>query len=329
VRTDHVDVAEIMRDIRARIAQRHGINLTDQQIDELASRRLEAILDVRSAGPELMEQLRRAAGTRATSVPSGHSLEAYQFEADTLYTTPSRLLRAIRRLLHPLLKLFFNPAPLVMALNIQSRLNTKIAGLETERANRQAEWNALHYALLQRLVAEMARLSLETQHFSQQIEALSAKVDFNDRRVRGLEGSSHQAELRSEAIAQTRQETSTALAGGEQAPARKRRRRRGRRPDRPLEEGTRDQGASNPGDDGERSDESQVEDLSASDGLDLGAPVEVALLPQDVVVEAARPQTIVEPHSPQDAIGPNPAPTVAETQSVRPLPPASGVPDEA
>ena len=39
---DHVDVEQIMRDIRARIAQRHGIELTGQQIQELAARRLEA-----------------------------------------------------------------------------------------------------------------------------------------------------------------------------------------------------------------------------------------------------------------------------------------------
>jgi hypothetical protein len=35
---DHVDVEQIMKEIRARISQRHGIDLTTQQIQELAAR---------------------------------------------------------------------------------------------------------------------------------------------------------------------------------------------------------------------------------------------------------------------------------------------------
>lgn len=252
---ENADVAQIMRDIRARVAQRHGIHLTDQQIDELAARRLEAILDVRAVSPDLMEQLRRAAGTRSVPVPMVPDVPSYTFEAYTLYETPQGLLRGIRRLLNPLLKLFFNPEPLVMALNTQSRLNTAAAARESERTERQGEWNALHYALLQRLVTEIARLSLEAQHLGQQVESLSAKVDFNDRRVRAIEGGAHHAEVRAAAVTPplprqepsrqslARQEPGTAGtdggAGGgsdqEQGDAarRKRRRRRGRRPGGP------------------------------------------------------------------------------------------------
>ena len=42
---DQVDVEQIMREIRSRISQRHGIELSTQQIQELAARRLEAILE--------------------------------------------------------------------------------------------------------------------------------------------------------------------------------------------------------------------------------------------------------------------------------------------
>ena len=259
--TENADVAQIMRDIRTRVAQRHGINLTDQQIDELAARRLEAILDVRAVSRDLMEQLRRAAGTRSVHVPPVPDVPAYTFEAYTLYETPRGLLRGIRRLLNPLLKLFFNPEPLVMALNTQSRLNTEAAKRESERTGRQGEWNALHYALLQRLVTEIARLSLETQHLGQQVESLSAKVDFNDRRVRAIEGGVHQSEVRTAAATPpsarpdlarpdlarpdpARQDPARqdpvsggAAGGGDQAQGdgarRKRRRRRGRRPGGP------------------------------------------------------------------------------------------------
>ena len=60
-RGDHVDVERTMRDIRARIAQRHGIDLTAQQVQELAARRLEAVLDPRNVNPSLLEELQKAA----------------------------------------------------------------------------------------------------------------------------------------------------------------------------------------------------------------------------------------------------------------------------
>ena len=52
-----------MREIRSRISQRHGIELTAQQIQELAARRLEAILDPRTVKPSLLEQIRRGSST--------------------------------------------------------------------------------------------------------------------------------------------------------------------------------------------------------------------------------------------------------------------------
>jgi hypothetical protein len=188
---EHVDVEQIMREIRSRISQRHGIELTTQQIQELAARRLEAILDPRTTKPSLLEQIRRS-----TSTPMDAPLAAegnYSFEDTTLYETHRGFLRFMRRLLNPLLKLFFNPTPLVSALNTQSKLNQAAVQREGERDRRQAEWNALHYEILQRLVVEIARTSLEAQQLSMRVEALSAKVEFAERRARSIEGTLHQA----------------------------------------------------------------------------------------------------------------------------------------
>src|SRR4029434_10054934 len=115
---EHVDVEQIMRDIRSRISQRHGIELTTQQIQELAARRLEAILDPRTVKPSLLEQLRRSAAAALHTRPSAPAL-SYSFEATTLYESPSGFVRFMRRLLQPLLKLFFNPNPLIQALHTQ------------------------------------------------------------------------------------------------------------------------------------------------------------------------------------------------------------------
>src|SRR6266850_1125010 len=90
-RGDRVDVEQIMRDIRARISQRSGIELSNQQIQELAARRLEAILDPRALKPGLLDQLRRAAGERTTTVDAAapSAAQSYPFDEATLYDSPN------------------------------------------------------------------------------------------------------------------------------------------------------------------------------------------------------------------------------------------------
>lgn len=243
---EHVDVEQIMREIRSRISQRHGIELTTQQIQELAARRLEAILDPRTVKPSLLEQIRRSTSTPLDTAAAPEP--SYSFEDTTIYESHRGSLRFFRRLLNPLLKLFFNPNPIIAALNTQAKINQAAAQREAERERRQAEWNALHYEILQRLVLDVSRTSLEAQQLSLRVEALSAKVDFAERRARSIEGSLHQtrpaprhesapppqqvAQLPREASGTT-PEGAPAPIGQEGAPGeggrRRRRRRRGRR----------------------------------------------------------------------------------------------------
>ena len=243
---EHVDVEQIMREIRTRISQRHGIELTTQQIQELAARRLEAILDPRTVKPSLLEQIRRSTSTPVDTPPATEL--SYDFEDTTLYDSHRGSLRFIRRLLNPLLKLFFNPNPMISALSTQSRLNKAAAQREAERDRRQAEWNALHYEILQRLVLEISRTSLESQQLSMRVEALSAKVEFAERRARSLEGALHQArptprqEERTPPMPQAPPADKRGRSHGHRGPPaaldggtgeggrRRRRRRRGRRP---------------------------------------------------------------------------------------------------
>ena len=232
-----------MREIRSRISQRHGIDLTTQQIQELAARRLEAILDPRTVKPSLLEQLRRSAGTPVETKPADEAL-AYTFDETTLYETHRGFLRFMRRLLHPILKLFFNPNPLIQALHAQARINQSVLAREAERERRQAEWNALHYEILQRLVLEVSRTSLDVQGLSMRVESLAAKVDFNERRVRGIEKIENQVQQSRPAprpaepvqspqpwsVPPTEGAPSQAAAGeGQEGGRRRRRRRRGRR----------------------------------------------------------------------------------------------------
>jgi hypothetical protein len=236
---DQVDVEQIMRDIRARIAQRQGIDLSNQQIQDLAARRLESILDPRAIRPSLLEGLRRSAeAVTPTAAPKPSSEPVYTFDHTTIYDSPRAALRFIRRMLNPLLKLFFNPNPLIRALHLQARLNVEAAEREAERDRRQTEWNALHYEIVQRVVTDVSRVSLEIQALSMRIESLNARIDFNDRRVRSIEGAAQSGRAAARSMdtpvsQPASAEPATAVEGAEAATTesvrRRRRRRRGRR----------------------------------------------------------------------------------------------------
>jgi hypothetical protein len=339
---DHVDVEQIMREIRARISQRHGIDLTTQQIQELAARRLEAILDPRTVKPSLLEQLRRSAGSPIEPRPVEPEL-SYAFEATTLYESPNAFVRFMRRLLQPLLKLFFNPNPLIQAMHTQTRINQAARARDAERERRQAEWNALHYEILQRLVLEISRTSLEGQGLSMRVESLAAKVDFNERRVRGVENAIHQArppQRHAEpAAAQipAPPQPSREAAGSEVTPAegpregapreggveggggrRRRRRRRGRRPPMgtPVEGGATpqagsDQPASGTSAIGDVDTEPDIDedDEEESTSIEAATPVERPADESPVTSpQPAAPAYGFDPFAPASAAPPAPAP---------------------
>lgn len=114
-----------MREIRNRISQRHGIELSTQQIQDLAARRLEAILEPRNINPTLLEQLRKGAATPPDPLPPATGTDD-SFADDAIYAG-SPVVRFFRRLFNPLLKLLFDPAPVVNALQAQGRLNRAAA----------------------------------------------------------------------------------------------------------------------------------------------------------------------------------------------------------
>jgi len=333
-RNDRVDVEQIMREIRSRIAQRSGVELSNQQIQELAARRLEAILDPRGLNPALLDQLRRSAGER----PSGADTavkppDAHPFDEASLYDSPNGLLRFLRRLLNPILRLFINPTPIAHSLALQSRFNAELAARDAERDRRQAEWNALHYQILQRLAMEVSRVSIEAQSQALRVESLAGKVDFNERRVRTMEGAQTQARApRPQEIAQPAQaamppsesggQPSAAPSpegapGDQQQPRRRRRRRRGRRSPggmgAPADAAAAVAGAppvnggeetSNGGDEGDDvddgfEDESTALEMSAASGPSEPAPVHVPEVPQPEPVahhdDASAPAPIQPP----------------------------------
>ena len=173
IRSDSVDVEQIMRQIRARIREKRGVDYTEEEIRELAAVKLEKFLDPRGVRSDLLEQFRKS---RATLPPAPN----YAFEDSTLFDSHRPFMRWLRKLLNPILKLFFNPNPLIQALHIQSQLNTRNA--------RREELDSLHYEMLHNLVLELTRLGIEVKNLKMRVESMSSRLDFDERRARALEG---------------------------------------------------------------------------------------------------------------------------------------------
>ena len=170
VKSDSVDVEQIMRQIRSRIREKRGVDYTENEIRELANVKLEKFLDPGGVRSDLLEQYRK--GRDSSSKPRN-----YAFEDTTLYDSGRGIIVWIRKLLQPILKLFFNPNPLIEALHIQSQLNDSYNHSE-----------ALYYELIHNLVLETTRLGIEVKNLKMRVESMSSRLDFDERRARALEG---------------------------------------------------------------------------------------------------------------------------------------------
>ena len=177
VRSDSVDVEQIMRQIRARIREKRGVDYTEAEVQQLASVKLEQFLDPRGLRSDLVEQFRRHR-TVSAEPPK------YDFEDTTLYDTHRGLLRAIRRMLNPILKLFINPNPLIQALHTQKQINDEFH----KRFRQREEMEPLYYEVIHNLVVETTRLGIEVHNLKMRVESLSSRMDFDERRGRALEG---------------------------------------------------------------------------------------------------------------------------------------------
>src|SRR5262245_20591229 len=177
VRSDNVDVEQIMKQIRSRIREKRGVDYTEEEVRELARVKLEKFIDPKGVRSGLLEEYRRV----STPEPSPPN---YAFGEDTLYETHRGPIRLIRSLLRPFLKLLFNPNPLIQALHIQADLNQRNA----ERWAKREQLDALHYEVIHNLVVEVTRSTLEVKSLKMRLESMASRLDFDERRARALEG---------------------------------------------------------------------------------------------------------------------------------------------
>ena len=187
IRTDAVDVEQIMRQIRARIREKRGVDYTEEQIQELASVKLERFLDPQGVRSDLVERFKSTRPKREPLPTIGH----YTFEEGALHNSHRVLLRLTRWLFKPFLKLFFNANRVSEALQIQAGINevqTAINDAHAERFHVRDELDALYYEVVHNLVIETTRLGIEVKNLKMRIESFSSRLDFDERRARALEG---------------------------------------------------------------------------------------------------------------------------------------------
>ena len=212
IQSESIDVEQIMQQVRSRIRDKRGQDYTEAEIRKLANVKLERFLNPHDVRSDLVKHYRQR-----QNQPAGEATpNPDDFDVDTIYRSarpgvPGKLLFWIRKRLNFILKFFVNPVPITDALHSQQQLNR------------------LNFELMNNLVVEMTRLAIEMKNLKMRVESIAARLDFDERRGRALEGVVQYREggapaARSEGADETTADGTTA------SPERKRRRRRrGRR----------------------------------------------------------------------------------------------------
>jgi hypothetical protein len=186
IRTDSVDVEQIMRQIRARIQAKRGVDYTEEQIQELANVKLERFLDAKGVRSDLVEQFKRGRDRKIDPFQP----QQWTTDANDLYGSSKGPVRILRKLFRPILKMLVNANRLVQILHQQSELNTvyeRQFHLLREKNQQRDEVDTLYYELVHNLVLELTRVGIENRNLKMRLESLSSRMDFDERRARALE----------------------------------------------------------------------------------------------------------------------------------------------
>jgi hypothetical protein len=157
-----VDVEAIMANIRRKIDEKRKGLYTEDEVREIAEMKLDAILDGNEFNSDFVAAFR-----------ARDEKWNYRFDSETIYASSHAggggLIRAARRLLNPVLKLFFNPNPIISALS------------------RQADLNRYYVLLLHNMAQELTRANLEVANLKARLRTLGIRVDFQGKREKTME----------------------------------------------------------------------------------------------------------------------------------------------
>ena len=162
IKSDAVNVEEIMRAIRKRIEEKRKGLYSDDEIREIAEHTLDSVLDAHDFNSDFVSDFR--------AEPQRWN---FQFNPQTIYRSShggvGQLLEKLRGLLKPVQKLFWNPNPMISALS------------------RQADLNSYYVHLLHNLAVEVTKLNLELQDLKNRNLQLQGRLELLARREKTLE----------------------------------------------------------------------------------------------------------------------------------------------
>ncbi len=157
-----IDVEAIMANIRRKIDEKRKGLYTEDEVREIAEMKLDAILDASEFNSDFV-----------TAFRARDEKWNYSFNPETIYASShgggGGLIRLARRLLNPVLKLFFNPNPIISALS------------------RQSDLNRYYVLLLHNMAQELTRANLELTNMKARLRTLGIRVDFQGKREKTLE----------------------------------------------------------------------------------------------------------------------------------------------
>ena len=162
VKGSDIDVEAVMATIRSRIEEKRKGLYTEEEIREIAEMKLDSVLDASQFNSDFVAAFR-----------ARDEQWNYTFDPETIYQSSrglsGHLIRLARSILNPVLKLMFNPNPIISALS------------------RQADLNRYYVLLLHNMAAEMTKMNLELTQLKARLRATGAKVEFQTRREKVLE----------------------------------------------------------------------------------------------------------------------------------------------
>jgi hypothetical protein len=157
-----VDVEAIMANIRRKIEEKRKGLYTEDEVREIAEMKLDAVLEASEFNSDFVAAFR-----------ARDENWNYRFGPETIYASSHAggggLIRAARRILNPVLKLFFNPNPITSALS------------------RQADLNRYYVILLHNMAEELTRANLELTNLKARLRTLGIRVDFQGKREKTME----------------------------------------------------------------------------------------------------------------------------------------------
>ncbi len=157
-----IDVEAIMANIRRKIEEKRKGLYTEEEVREIAEMKLDAVLEASEFNSDFVAAFR-----------ARDEKWNYRFNPETIYASSHAggggFIRAARRFLNPVLKLFFNPNPIISALS------------------RQADLNRYYVLLLHNMAQELTRANLELTNLKARLRTLGIRVDFQGKREKTME----------------------------------------------------------------------------------------------------------------------------------------------